>query len=57
MEMTGKESVQLSVFGDTEPRVRNFDTEVEAMNGDKVLLEVKVVPEIAVPIITFAVDI
>ena len=60
IQLTGKESVQLSGFGDSERRVRNFETEsllVEAMNGEKVPINVIVVPEIAVPIITFAVDI
>ena len=59
MQVTGKESVQLSGFGDTEGRVRNFDTGsllVEARNGDKISLKVMVVPEIAVPITTFEVD-
>ena len=59
MQVTGKESVQLSGFGDTEGRVRNFDTGsllVKARNGDKIPLKVMVVPEIAVPITTFEVD-
>ena len=59
IQLTGKESVQLSGFGDSERRVRNFDTRsllVEAMNGEKVPINVMVVPEIAVPITIFAVD-
>ena len=59
IRLTGKESVQLSGFGDSKRRVRNLDTGslfVEALNGDKVLVKVMVVPEIAVPITTFAVD-
>ena len=58
IQLTGKESVQLSGFGDSERRVRNFDTGsliVEAMNGETVPINVMVVPEIAVPITTFAV--